>query len=84
MAITGQVSLKDLGKDVFQEADVTGACESFVKHSFLVTDAREIPRVFKEAFHIAGTGRPGPVLIDVPVDVQTELIEEFVYPEKPI
>ncbi len=82
VAITGQVSLDDLGKDVFQEADVTGACESFVKHSFLITEASEIPRAFKEAFYIAKTGRPGPVLIDIPVDVQTQMMEDFDYPEK--
>lgn len=82
VAITGQVSLNDLGKDVFQEADVTGACESFVKHSFLIKDAREIPKAFKEAFYIAKSGRPGPVLIDIPVDVQTQTIDGFSYPEK--
>lgn len=82
IAITGQVSLNDLGKDVFQEADVTGACESFVKHSFLIKDAADIPRAFKEAFYIASSGRPGPVLIDVPVDVQTQMIEDFSYPEE--
>lgn len=82
VCITGQVKSDVLGRDVFQEADITGACESFVKHSYLVKDTAELPRVFKEAFHIASTGRPGPVLIDVPVDVQTAEIEEFVYPEK--
>ena len=82
VAITGQVKSDQLGRDVFQEADITGACESFVKHSYLVKDAADLPRVFKEAFHIASTGRPGPVLIDVPVDVQQDEIEEFVYPEK--
>lgn len=83
IAITGQVNLEQLGRDVFQEADITGACESFTKHSYLVTSAGELPRVFKEAFHIAATGRPGPVLIDVPQDVQNELAESFSYPEKP-
>ena len=82
VCITGQVKSDVLGRDVFQEADITGACESFVKHSYLVKDTADLPRVFKEAFHIASTGRPGPVLIDVPVDVQTAEIEEFVYPEK--
>ena len=70
VAITGQVKSDVLGRDVFQEADITGACESFVKHSYLVKNTADLPRVFKEAFHIAGTGRPGPVLIDVPVDIQ--------------
>ena len=82
VAITGQVKSDVLGRDVFQEADITGACESFVKHSYLVKDTADLPRVFKEAFHIASTGRPGPVLIDVPVDIQQNEIEEFVYPEK--
>ncbi len=80
VAITGQVSLELLGRDVFQEADITGACAPFVKHSYLVTDARDIPRVFREAFHIASTGRPGPVLIDVPVNIQTAPLS-FKYPE---
>lgn len=82
IAITGQVSLEQLGRDVFQETDITGACESFTKHSYLVKSAAELPRVFKEAFHIAATGRPGPVLIDVPQDVQEETVERFAYPEK--
>ena len=82
IAITGQVNLEQLGRDVFQEADITGACESFTKHSYLAKDAAELPRVFKEAFHIASTGRPGPVLIDVPEDVQEALLESFHYPEK--
>ena len=82
VAITGRVKSDQLGRDVFQEADITGACESFVKHSYLVKDPADLPTVFKEAFHIASTGRPGPVLIDVPVDVQQGEVEEFVYPEK--
>ncbi len=82
IAITGQVRSDVLGRDVFQEADITGACEPFVKHSYLVKKTEDLPRVFKEAFHIASTGRPGPVLIDVPVDVQQKEIEEFIYPEK--
>jgi len=55
-----------LGKDAFQEADVTGITYAVVKHSYLVKNAADIPRVMKEAFHIATTGRPGPVLIDLP------------------
>lgn len=82
VAITGQIDRSELGRDVFQEADITGACESVTKHSILLTDARDIPRAFKEAFLVAGTGRPGPVLIDVPIDVQlSESDEPFVYPE---
>ena len=80
IAITGQVSSDLLGRDVFQEADITGSAEPFVKHSYLVKNAADIPRVFKEAFFIAGTGRPGPVLIDIPVDIQNTLIE-FDYPK---
>ncbi len=82
IAITGQVRSDLIGRDVFQEADITGACEPFVKHSYLVKKTEDLPRVFKEAFYIATTGRPGPVLIDVPVDIQTNKIEEFIYPEK--
>ncbi len=81
VVITGQVESGLLGRDVFQEADITGSCEPFVKHSYLVKNAGELPRIFKEAFHIAGTGRQGPVLIDVPVDVQRTKIE-FAYPEQ--
>ncbi|MCI1966594.1 MAG: biosynthetic-type acetolactate synthase large subunit [Oscillospiraceae bacterium] len=82
IAITGQVNQWLLGRDVFQEADITGACESFTKHSYLVKTAADLPRVFKEAFHIASTGRPGPVLIDIPTDVQTAQVEAFAYPRK--
>lgn len=81
VAITGQVSTDLLGRDVFQEVDVTGAAEPFVKHSYLVKDAAQLPRIFKEAFHIATTGRPGPVLIDVPMDIQRVAID-FHYPKQ--
>ncbi|MBR6872336.1 MAG: biosynthetic-type acetolactate synthase large subunit [Ruminococcus sp.] len=81
ICITGQVNTEQIGSDVFQEADITGAAEPFVKHSYLVKDANDIPRVFKEAFYIAGSGRPGPVLIDMPMDVQRAEID-FSYPEK--
>ncbi len=66
---------------MFQEADITGACESFVKYSYLVKDVNEIPRIFREAFHIANTGRKGPVLIDVPIDIQNETVSKFKYPD---
>ena len=83
IAITGQVDSHLLGHDVFQEADMRGATESFVKYSYLVKNANDIPRIFKEAFHIASTGRTGPVLIDIPCDVQLqELNREFAYPEE--
>ena len=81
VCITGQVNSALLGSDVFQEADITGAVESFVKYSYLIKDANEIPRIFKEAFHIANSGRKGPVLIDIPIDVQNAEIKKFVYPD---
>ena len=69
IVITGQTISPMLGKDAFQEADVTGITYPVVKHSYLVKDAADIPRTVREAFHLATTGRPGPVLIDVPKDV---------------
>lgn len=81
VAITGQVSSELLGRDVFQEADITGAVESFVKYSYLIKDVADIPRVFKEAFYIANTGRKGPVLIDIPMDIQNQMLE-FEYPSE--
>lgn len=82
VCITGQVNSKLLGSDVFQEADITGAVESFVKYSYLVRDVNDIPRIMKEAFHIANTGRKGPVLIDVPIDIQNSNIKNFEYPSE--
>ncbi len=82
ICITGQVNSELLGSDVFQEADITGAVESFVKYSYLVKDAAEIPRIFKEAFYIANSGRKGPVLIDVPIDIQNASVTKFKYPEE--
>ncbi len=81
VCITGQVKSDLLGSDVFQEADITGACESFVKYSYLVKDVSELPKVFKEAFHVASTGRKGPVLIDVPIDIQQAQVKSFKYPD---
>ncbi|MCI8648507.1 MAG: biosynthetic-type acetolactate synthase large subunit [Anaerotruncus sp.] len=80
VVITGQVPTYQLGRDVFQEVDTTGAAEPFTKYTYLVKDTREIPRVFKEAFYIAATGRKGPVLIDMPMDVQQQTLE-FSYPQ---
>ena len=82
VCITGQVDSKLLGYDTFQEADITGAVESFVKYSYLVRDVKDIPKIFKEAFHIASTGRKGPVLIDIPSDIQNASIQKFDYPEE--
>jgi acetolactate synthase-1/2/3 large subunit len=70
VAITGQVFSKYIGKSAFQETDFYGMTLPVVKHSFLVMDVNDLPRIFREAFHIATTGRPGPVVIDIPKDVQ--------------
>jgi len=69
VVITGQVPLPAIGTDAFQECDTTGITMAVTKHNFLVTEAQDIPRTVKEAFHIATTGRPGPVLIDIPKDI---------------
>ena len=82
VAITGQVPSNLLGRDIFQEVDITGAVTPFTKHCYLVKDAAQLPVVLKEAFHIASTGRPGPVLIDIPVDVQEQLVPDVVFPEE--
>ncbi|MBU4306092.1 MAG: biosynthetic-type acetolactate synthase large subunit [Candidatus Omnitrophica bacterium] len=81
VAITGQVKTNLIGNDAFQEADITGITRSITKHNYLVKNIAELAGVIKEAFHIASTGRPGPVLIDVPVDVQMQETE-YNYPEK--
>ena len=83
VAITGQVPRAMIGKDAFQETDVTGITLPITKHNYLVMDIKELPRVMKEAFFIARTGRPGPVLIDVPKDLQQETAE-FEYPEEEV
>ncbi|MGD0091783.1 MAG: biosynthetic-type acetolactate synthase large subunit, partial [Planctomycetota bacterium] len=72
VAITGQVKREMIGNDAFQEADVTGICRPVTKHCYLLKNVNDLPRVVKEAFHIAHTGRPGPVLIDVPRDIQSD------------
>jgi len=81
IAITGQVARPFIGKDAFQEIDITGITVPITKHNYLVLKADELATVVKEAFHIAGTGRPGPVLIDIPRDVFVEEAN-FQYPEK--
>jgi len=81
VAITGQVARPFIGKDAFQETDITGITLPITKHSYLVTSAGELARIVKEAFHIAQTGRPGPVLINLPRDVQQEEAE-FIYPDR--
>ncbi|HET9554862.1 MAG TPA: biosynthetic-type acetolactate synthase large subunit [Anaeromyxobacteraceae bacterium] len=80
VAITGNVATSLIGSDAFQEADITGITMPITKHNWLVTDVRDLPRILKEAFYVARTGRPGPVLVDIPKDIQnTEL--DFEYPE---
>ena len=81
VAITGQVPTGQLGRDVFQEVDTTGAAAPFTKYCVLVKEAAQLPRILKEAFYIASTGRPGPVLLDIPMDVQQQLLE-FQYPQE--
>ena len=81
VAITGQVPREGIGKDFFQETDVTGVTLPVTKHNFLIMQTKDIPRIIKEAFHIANTGRPGPVLVDIPKDVLTAEAE-FFYPDE--
>ena len=80
IAITGQVRTNLIGTDDFQEADITGITYPVTKHNYLVKDVKDLAKTIKEAFYIATTGRPGPVLIDIPVDV-ANAIAEFSYPE---
>ena len=75
IAITGQVRTGVIGSDAFQEADITGITRPITKHNFLVKDVKDLRRTLQEAFYIATTGRPGPVLVDIPVDVQRGLTE---------
>ena len=81
VAITGQVATHLIGNDAFQEVDTTGITRPITKHNYLVKEIKELPRIIKESFHIASTGRPGPVLIDLPVDIQREE-SDSPYPEK--
>jgi len=80
VCITGQVGRPSLGSDAFQETDILGAMIPLTKHSYQVNDINHLASVIKDAFYLARTGRPGPVLIDIPKDIQNEEIE-FVYPE---
>ncbi|HAJ57707.1 MAG TPA: biosynthetic-type acetolactate synthase large subunit [Candidatus Omnitrophica bacterium] len=81
VAITGQVKTNLIGNDAFQESDVTGITRPVTKHNYLVKDIKDLARTIREAFYIASTGRPGPVVIDLPVDVQTSKTE-FIWPEE--
>lgn len=83
VCITGQVPLPVIGSDAFQECDITGITIPITKHNFLVTDVTKIAYTIRKAFHIARTGRPGPVLVDIPKNIQNEKTE-FIYPEEPI
>ncbi|PKQ16075.1 MAG: acetolactate synthase, large subunit, biosynthetic type [Actinobacteria bacterium HGW-Actinobacteria-7] len=80
VVFTAQVATAVIGTDAFQEIDITGITVPITKHNYLVKDAKELPEIIKEAFHIATTGRPGPVLVDVPVDISKAEID-FDYPE---
>jgi len=75
VCITGQVPSTAIGSDAFQECDTTGITMSVTKHNWLVTDAQDIPQIVREAFHIATTGRPGPVLVDVPKDIANQMMD---------
>src|SRR6266576_3966899 len=74
VAITGQVGTPVIGTDAFQETPIVEVCRAITKHHYLVTCTEDITRVMKEAFHIASTGRPGPVIVDVPKDVQNRMV----------
>jgi len=78
--ITGQVPTPLIGNDAFQEADMVGITRPITKHNYLVKDIKDLPRIIKQAFYIARTGRPGPVLVDLPKDVQM-MSDDFHYPE---
>ncbi len=81
VALTGQVPANLIGTDAFQEADITGITLPITKHNYLVKETRDIPQILKEAFYVATTGRPGPVLVDIPRDVLAQEAD-FKYPEK--
>lgn len=81
VVFTGQVGLGQIGNDAFQEADIVGITRSCCKHNYLVKNVRELPKIIKEAFHIASTGKPGPVVVDIPKDILTAQ-SEFEYPSE--
>ncbi|HBG47878.1 MAG TPA: biosynthetic-type acetolactate synthase large subunit [Deltaproteobacteria bacterium] len=82
VVFTGQVPTALIGNDAFQEADIVGITRPCTKHNYLIKDVRDLPRIVKEAFYIATTGRPGPVLVDIPKDVLNDRLQEYKYPEK--
>ena len=81
VAITGQVAYSVIGTDAFQECDTVGITMPVTKHNWLITDANDIPQIVREAFHVATTGRPGPVLVDVPKDIANQTMDWY-WPEK--
>jgi acetolactate synthase I/II/III large subunit len=83
VAFTGQVSMPLIGTDAFQEADITGITRPITKHNFLVSETGKMADIISQAFYIASTGRPGPVLVDIPKDVSTGMID-FKWPDKPV
>lgn len=83
VCITGQVSSAVIGSDAFQEIDITGAAIPVTKHNYLVLDIKDLAETIKEAFHVARSGRPGPVLVDIPKDIQNQSLD-FIYPEREI
>ncbi|MGD9200481.1 MAG: biosynthetic-type acetolactate synthase large subunit [Chitinispirillia bacterium] len=82
VAITGQVDVPLLGTDAFQEADIVGISRPITKHNFLVQRIDELPVILKKAFHIAGTGRPGPVLVDIPKNISNSILYNYEYPKE--
>lgn len=83
VALTGQVATSLIGNDAFQEADITGITRPIVKHNYIVKDIKELAQTIKNAFHIASTGKPGPVLVDLPKDILTGIMELVTYPTEP-
>lgn len=83
VVLSGQVPSNLIGNDAFQECDMIGISRPVVKHSFLVTDAKDIPAIIKKAFYIASTGRPGPVVVDIPKDcLNPQILHEYQYPDE--
>jgi len=83
VAITGQVSSKNIGSDAFQETDITGVTLPITKHNYLVTRAEDIAPMLRQAFYVARSGRPGPVLVDITKDAQ-QASTEFIWDESPV
>ena len=81
VAFTGQVAMSLIGTDAFQEADITGITRPITKHNFLISDTSKMADIISQAFYIASTGRPGPVVVDLPKDVSTGIVD-FEWPEE--